>query len=175
MGLKSPVAKDFRRDMQDLENKMRYDFHEELLRRADELIGNMRRAIDHSVSGALAESVRKVDVSQPDKGKLSVLVMAGGRSTTKNGYDYALAEEFGTTKQNPRPFFYSTARFYQQIDNDWGRETLEQAIAENERTRTGLRRDNYQDAGNFVGHTIISHSGPGNAVQIQTSNGKLYT
>lgn len=38
------------------------------------------------------------------------LVLAGGPETTKNGYDHALAFEFGTQHQPARPFFYSTAR-----------------------------------------------------------------
>jgi hypothetical protein len=136
-------------------------------------------AIDHSVSGHLSESVRKLDVSQPEKGKISVLVMAGGPLTTRRTqagavYDYALAYEFGTVNEHARPFFYSTARFYRQHDIDWARETVEQAIAENNRTRAGLRSDNYQSGGTF-GHSIISHSGPGGAVTFQNYKGKRYT
>jgi len=183
MGLKSPVAKNFRRDMQNLTTRLQQGFHENLLAQADELIENMRGAIDHSVSGHLSASVRKRDVSKLDAygtGKLSVLVMAGGPLTTRRtkagaAYDYALAEEFGTVNEQARPFFYSSARFYQQHDIDWARETVEQAIAENNRTRAGLNSDNYQFGGTF-GHTVlISHSGPGGAVKIQNYKGKQYT
>lgn len=41
---------------------------------------------------------------------LTKIVSAGGPLTTKNGYDHMLAFEFGTQRQPPRPFFYSTAR-----------------------------------------------------------------
>lgn len=39
---------------------------------------------------------------------LEFIVLAGGEQTTKDGYDHALAFEFGTSKQQANPFFFST-------------------------------------------------------------------
>src|SRR5260370_40632357 len=102
---------------------------------ADELIGNMQRAIEHSVSGHLSQSLRKKDVSTSDGGKISVLVFAGGRLTTRHtskgtAHDYSLDEEFGNVKEDPHPFFYSTYRFYKQQGLEQFRETRAQTIEE---------------------------------------------
>lgn len=56
-------------------------------------------------TGGLLKSVRV-----ERKNDLLYFVLAGGPASTKNGYDHALAFEFGTRRQPPRPFFYSTAR-----------------------------------------------------------------
>lgn len=54
----------------------------------------------------LQQSVRAEQGRHP----LRYLVRAGGPLTTKGGYDYAMAQEFGTQKQPAQPFFYSTFR-----------------------------------------------------------------
>jgi len=137
----NPSVKRFRTDMKDLVNKAAYNFHQETLAMADELIGNMRAAIDHSVTGHLSESIRKKDVTQSygNRQRISVLVIAGGRLTTKytaaGAFDYALAEEFGTSKETPHPFFFGTYRLYKRDGLAQYRETLDQTIAENNRQR----------------------------------------
>jgi HK97 gp10 family phage protein len=40
--------------------------------------------------------------------ELEAIVQAGGDTTTVDGFDHALAFEFGTTHQPARPFFFST-------------------------------------------------------------------
>lgn len=146
----NPSVRQFKTDMQDLVNKAKYNFHQELLAMADELVGNIRSAIEHSESHHLEQSVRKKDVSTSDETKLSVLILAGGPLTTKRGpagsFDYALAEEFGTQKESPLPFFYSTYRFYKQAGLEQFRETLEETIEENNKVR-GLRASNYSNSG----------------------------
>lgn len=132
------TAKNFKASMQELARQMKGNFHDMLLRQADELVDNIQRAIPHNVTGHLKESVRKKDVSTDTK--LSVLVLAGGPLTTKRSpsgqsFDYALAEEFGTTKEEPRPFFYSSVRFYKQGGLEQFRETFEETIAENNKVR----------------------------------------
>lgn len=146
-------VKRFKTDMKDLANRAKFNMHKEVLAQADELAGNIRRAIEHSVTGHLAESVRTQDVTNSDETRISVLVRAGGRLTTKYSaagpFDYALAEEFGTTKEEPRPFFYSNVRLYRANGLDAFRETFEQTIAENNRLRAS-RAYNYSDhAGGF--------------------------
>ncbi len=135
----NPSVRRFRADMVDLVNKAKYTFRGELNAMADELVGNMQRAIEHNESGHLRASVRKRDVSNSDGTRLSVLVMAGGALTTKHtvsgSFDYALAEEFGTAKETPRPFFYGTYRLYQRNGLQQYRETLDQMIAVNNQQR----------------------------------------
>jgi hypothetical protein len=177
MASHNPTVRRFRTQMLELVNRVGMDFHEETLAQADELIDNMRRTIDHSVTGHLVQSIRKFDATNQDQTKISVLVLAGGPLTTKRtaagAYDYALAEEFGTTKETPRPFFYSSARFYRHAGIERYRETLDQAIAENNRTREYLNRDNYSDATSLgaPGHTTISFSYRGAVKLQQTKSG----
>lgn len=57
-------------------------------------------------TGDLAESCAVVEGASD----LEVIVQAGGDLTTKDGYDYAEAFEFGTSKQPARSFFWSTYR-----------------------------------------------------------------
>lgn len=57
-------------------------------------------------SGGLEESIRVEKTGFEDR----LLVKAGGPLTTKNGYDHALAFEFGTQRQPARPFFWNTYR-----------------------------------------------------------------
>lgn len=80
-------------------------------------------------TGKLAESVRVED----GRNDLELVVMAGGELTTKElrsgsgvDYDYALAVEFGTSKMDPNPFFYSTWRV---MEDDVTAE-LEKVVAE---------------------------------------------
>ena len=144
-------VRQFKTDMQNLVNKAKYNFHQETLAMADEVIGNMQRAIEHNVTGHLSQSLRKKDVTNSDETKISVLVIGGGRLTTRrtksgNAYDYALAEEFGTVKETPRPFFYNTYRFYIQAGLEQFRETFQQTIEDNNRVRA-LRGSNYSNSG----------------------------
>jgi HK97 gp10 family phage protein len=60
----------------------------------------------HRDSGKLAESIRLERGRHP----LRVLVRAGGPLTTKDGYDHALANEFGTEKLQAQPFFWPAYR-----------------------------------------------------------------
>ncbi len=145
----NPSVKRFRTDMQDLAEQMKTSFEKSLLRQAAELAGNIQRAIPHSVRGHLRDSVRTKNVSTNTKP--SVLVLAGGPKTTKRtsagqAFDYALAEEFGTSKEEPRPFFYSTVRMYKNAFRDGAKETFEQAVAENNKIRQ-IRADNQGGAG----------------------------
>lgn len=125
--------------MLNIVNRAKQDFHQTLLLQADELIGNMRSAV-HVHHGDLRDSIRKKDVSTSDGTKLSVLVIAGGPKTTRrtgagNIFDYSLATEFGTQKEAPLPFFYSTYRQYRQQGLTQLNETLQQVIDENNRMR----------------------------------------
>lgn len=62
--------------------------------------------IDH---GKLRNSIR---VEASTRSPLRFVVLAGGPLTTRGNppYDYALAQEFGTQKQSPQPFFFPTYR-----------------------------------------------------------------
>lgn len=153
----NPSVRRFKADMFDLVNRAKYNFHQELLAQADELVGNIQRAIPHSETGHLRDSVRKQDVSSSDGAKLTVLVKAGGPLTTKRTeagvFDYALAEEFGTSKEVARPFFYSTVRLYRARGDEQFRETFEETIAANNRLRAA-RADNIYTSGSGTVTTI---------------------
>lgn len=79
---------------------------------ADDLIAMQKRLVPVE-EGDLRDSIRK------EKGRthLSVNVAAGGAKTTravragvKAFYDYALAQEFGTTEMPANPFFWPAYR-----------------------------------------------------------------
>lgn len=135
----NPSVRQFKTDMLKLVNEAKQNFHQTLLLQADELIGNMRVAAPVQ-TGTLRKSIRKKDVSTPDGLNLSVLVIAGGAPTTKRSsagqvYDYSVATEMGTRKEVAEPFFYNTARFYQQQGFDGMQETLQQTIDANNEAR----------------------------------------
>lgn len=141
-------------------------FHQETLAQADELIGNMRNAIQHSESGHLSQSIRKQDVTNSDETKISVLVRAGGALTTRRTatglvHDYSRDEEFGNIKETPRPFFYSTYRFYQRAGVERFRETLDEMINENNRQRATRSESNFSIGNVTVGTRFRTTSSGG--------------
>jgi hypothetical protein len=141
----NPSVARFKADMQDLSKNMATNFHDLISNQADEVVENMRARVPVK-SGKLRDSIRKRDVSRPDR--VSFLVMAGGRLTTKTTaagpYDYALGTEFGTVNEAPEPFFYVSYRDYIAAGTEQDRETFEQTIEENNRVRA-LRADNYSN------------------------------
>jgi HK97 gp10 family phage protein len=144
----NPSVRKFRTDMTELVNRAKQNFHETLLKQADELAGNIKDAAP-KLTGALASSVRTKDVSTKDGTKLSVLVIAGGPKTTKRtasgqAYDYALATEFGTQNEVAEPFFYNSARLYSKNGIEQYKETLAETIEENNRIRA-TRSNNYSN------------------------------
>ncbi|WP_035675097.1 phage protein, HK97 gp10 family [Bradyrhizobium liaoningense] len=130
-------VKQFKTDMLSLKNQMAKNFRNEFLAQGEELKGNIQAAIEHSITGHLRESVRVKDVSTDTKP--SVLVIAGGSLTTKRtqagAFDYSLAEEYGTVKQEAAPFFYPTVRGYKNAYRQGVRETFEQTLAESNKSR----------------------------------------
>lgn len=84
----------------------------ELTDQAELIAAEMRSKTD-DVTGNLDRSIR-VEQGVGKKGKPVVFIKAGGDLTTRNGYDYARAVEFGTVKQVAEPFFYSTVRARQK-------------------------------------------------------------
>jgi hypothetical protein len=75
---------------------------------AEELAALIRHEVD-TRSGRLASTVG-VD---GDRSSFRIVVRAGGKATTTvsqdgRSYDYALSEEFGTTKRPASPFFFNT-------------------------------------------------------------------
>lgn len=141
-------VKQFKTDMQALAAQMKRNFRNEILAQASELVGNIQLAIEHNETYHLRDSVRVKDVSTDTKP--SVLVLAGGKQTTKYSaagpFDYALAEEFGTVKETARPFFYSTVRMYKNGFREGVQETFEETIAENNKVRA-TRSNNIGAAG----------------------------
>lgn len=105
---------------------------------ADQLAGVIREEAEKL---SVAQRARLKELEQPpeDTGSLEqsctviagandleVIVVAGGDPTTKDGYDYAEAFEFGTAKQPARSFFYST---YREMKDDM-QEKIDNAVNE---------------------------------------------
>lgn len=97
-----------------LPKKLRKPIAAALKEQAERLADAQRGvASAHSKSGELVGSIRV----EPGRDELEVFVRAGGAATTKEvrdgsgvPYDYALADEFGTTHQAATPFFYPVYR-----------------------------------------------------------------
>ena len=158
----NPTVARFKTDMQEIRKSLAGSLEDTYLRQADELIDNMRGTVP-VLKGALRDSIRKKDVTQTygqDFQRVSILVLAGGPTTTKNGYDYAVGTEFGTMKEKAEPFFYSSARLYAQAGRESAQETVDEAIEENNRVRA-LRTENYSNAG-----VAVSYGGRGGAMAI---------
>ena len=162
----NPTVARFKSDMQTMQNQMAASLEENFLRQADELIENMRGAVPVK-SGVLRDSIRKknVSVSYGNRRRVSILVLAGGPTTTHHGrtstYDYALGTEFGTVKEKPEPFFYSSARLYKQQGRESAAETVDQAIEANNRVRQ-LRTESYSNDG-----VTVNIGGAGGATVLQ--------
>lgn len=172
MGSNNASLKNFRQANIDLVKRAGQNMHKAVLAQAEELKGNIQSAIAHNVTGTLRDSVRFSDRTDSKELRVTVLVMAGGATTTKNGFDYALAEEFGTTKQGPQPFFYHVARAYRVGGLEQFKETLEDTIKENEITRRVMRDSNYTMAAGQPQEVVIS-AGHRGALKVQTTkNGR---
>jgi HK97 gp10 family phage protein len=96
----------------DLSFKVRRELATAIKAEADRLADAIRAAAPVK-TGALRDSV-KVRRTRND---LTLYVDAGGDATTKEvrqgsgvSYDYALATEYGTSKEHAQPFFYPTVR-----------------------------------------------------------------
>ena len=71
---------------------------------ADEIVGRMQFNAPKR-TGTLADSIHYYRVAP-----MRYRIFAGGKETTKDGYNYALAVEFGTHKMGAEPFFFPTYR-----------------------------------------------------------------
>lgn len=164
----NPSVANFRSDMQKLTEQLGKNYEQTLLAMADEVIANMRSTAPYR-TGNLKASLRKKNVTKRagDLVYPSVLILGGGPLTTKrteagHSYDYAVATEFGTSKEAPEPFFYGTYRAYKAAGTQQFQETLDQTIEENNKVRA-LRSQNYSnDAGTrHVGYrgAVVIHPG----------------
>jgi HK97 gp10 family phage protein len=100
----------FKRLTEQLRQEVRDAAIAELNSQAGEL-ANLISQVAPREEGALAHSVRVIPGAKPTQ----VRVVAGGKatirpSTSSKPYDYARADEFGTQKMPPRPFFFPTYR-----------------------------------------------------------------
>lgn len=100
-----------RQHLQSLPDRMQREMAAELRGLADTLVETQRAALRRQLAppeetGALENSIRR----EQGRSEIQFVVRAGGPTTTTNGYDRALAFEFGTEKQPARPFFYPAYR-----------------------------------------------------------------
>ena len=96
----------------DLSFKVRRELATAIRTEADRLADAIKAAAPVK-TGALRDSVQV----RRTRNDLTLYVTAGGDATTKEvrqgsgePYDYALATEYGTSKENAQPFFYPTVR-----------------------------------------------------------------
>ena len=160
----NPSVRQFRTDMMQLSNQVGKNFHQIILDEADELIANMRDAAPKE-TGRLAASLRKKDVTKGSSAaghiqEVSVLVIGGGpptikRTSTGHAYDYSVATEFGTRKENPEPFFYTTFRKYRNQGLEIFEESLDKAIEENNKLRALRASPSGQNFSNYRGAVIF--------------------
>jgi HK97 gp10 family phage protein len=138
----NPSVKQLKTDFQDFAKNVATDFHTATLLMADEIVENIKANAPLGDTGHLRASIVKKDVSTLDSvsGKVSVLILGGGslttrRTSTGHSYDYAVATEFGTSKETAEPFFYSTYRAYVAGGLEFFKETLAETIARNNEVR----------------------------------------
>lgn len=119
---------EFERQIGQLSFKMRRQIAEAIKAEADRLADAIKAAAPVK-TGKLRDSVKV----RRTRNELTLYVTAGGEETTKEvrsgsgvEYDYALATEYGTSKENAQPFFYPTARELEPSI----RENIEQAVSE---------------------------------------------
>jgi HK97 gp10 family phage protein len=105
----------------------------ELWNSARSIADVMRLEAARGATGNLQASVR---VEQGRK-EFSVVIRAGGPLTTKNGYDYSLANEFGTIKATEQPFFWNSYNANKKRAKNNVRKAGKKAIEEQAR-RDGL-------------------------------------
>ena len=101
----------FRQLTHDMQVDVLADAVSELNDQADELVKVMEHVAPRGSTGHLEHTIRKVQGSKPT----IVRIVAGGVLTIRPSvsgkpYDYARADEFGTVKMKPRPFFFPTYR-----------------------------------------------------------------
>ena len=119
---------EFERAIGQLSFKLRRQIAEAIKAEADRLADAIKAAAPVK-TGKLRDSVKV----RRTRNELTLYVTAGGEETTKEvrsgsgvEYDYALATEYGTSKENAQPFFYPTARELEPSI----RENIEQAVSE---------------------------------------------
>lgn len=119
---------EFERAIGQLSFKLRRQIAEAIKAEADRLADAIKAAAPVK-TGRLRDSVKV----RRTRNELTLYVTAGGDETTKEvrsgsgvEYDYALATEYGTSKENAQPFFYPTARELEPSI----RENIEQAVSE---------------------------------------------
>jgi HK97 gp10 family phage protein len=142
---------EFERAIGQLSFKLRRQIAEAIKAEADRLADAIKAAAPVK-TGKLRDSVKV----RRTRNELTLYVTAGGEATTRYydrstgyerevvidgrsnkgiakkeggagvGYDYALATEYGTSKENAQPFFYPTARELEPSI----RENIEQAVSE---------------------------------------------
>jgi HK97 gp10 family phage protein len=119
---------EFERQIGQLSFKLRRQIAEAIKAEADRLADAIKAAAPVK-TGKLRDSVKV----RRTRNELTLYVTAGGDDTTKEvrsgsgvEYDYALATEYGTSKENAQPFFYPTARELEPSI----RENIEQAVSE---------------------------------------------
>jgi HK97 gp10 family phage protein len=108
---KNTSVEKFKRLTEELRNEVRAEAISELNTQADALVQAIQAVTPVGKTGNLLHSVRKQKTNRPTM----VRVAAGGDLTVRPSvsskpYDYARADEFGTEKMSPKPFFWRTYR-----------------------------------------------------------------
>lgn len=106
-----------KRNLNKIVDKVSGPVKETMISQAGLIAGEMKRVVSVGTSqderaGSLRDSIRVEEGEGNSKQAIVVKIKAGGRKTINDGeshaYDYARANEFGTTEMHARPFFYPT-------------------------------------------------------------------
>lgn len=120
---------EFRRKLMRVPAAIRAEVDKANAQNAEEWVQAAKAAVprDPEDGTPLADSIRHY---KSDTG--GQIVRAGGQATTKPSaggpFDYATAQEFGTVKQTPNPFFWPTYRLLRKKFNSRRRRALNKAV-----------------------------------------------
>jgi len=118
---------EFKRRMARVPAKVRDAVNAAIEKDAAEWVALAKQAVprDPKDGTPLADSIRNYRTSTGGQ-----VVRAGGETTTKDGYDYALANEFGTQKMSAQPFFWFSYRLIKKRFRPRRSRALNKAIKE---------------------------------------------
>ncbi len=101
---------------------VRKALHPALDKSANEIANAARRNVSDDPATGAPDLKSSIRVEQ-GRIELARIVRAGGEATTKDGYDYALANEYGTSKMQAQPFMYPAKQaLAKRIENRLKRE-----------------------------------------------------
>jgi HK97 gp10 family phage protein len=118
-----------------LPDKIREQLSKAILEQAEQLSAAQRQALQSLENTDDTGDLEASCSVTPGANDLEFIVQAGGELTTKQiregsgvPYDYAIAFEFGTSRQQAKPFFYPTANAMHDQINEAIQDAVNEAL-----------------------------------------------